>query len=80
MIHRRYPFMRKECVRSRLQKLIVQSFIASLIAWILTNVPVAEIAPRTWFAFIQVPLIVFVLLCFIGKLLIDTFFYDRYQP
>jgi len=80
MIHHRYPFMRKEYVRARIRKLIVQSFIASLIAWILTNVPVADIAPRTWFAFVQVPLIVFLLLCYIGKLLIDTFFYNRYQP
>lgn len=69
-----------DLVRGRLQNLIVRSVIASLIAWVLTSVPLVEIAPRTWFAFVQVPVIVFLLICYIGKLLIDTFFYNRYQP
>lgn len=67
-------------MRQRVQTLIVRSIIASLIAWILTSVPLAEIAPRTWFAFVQVPIVIFLLICYIGKLLIDTFFYNHYQP
>ena len=27
---------------------------------------------------VQIPLIVFLLICYTGKLIIDTFFYDRY--
>lgn len=67
-------------MRDRLKILFVRSCIASLIAWLLTTVPLGEIAPRTWFAFVQVPIVIFFLICYIGKLLIDTFFYDHYQP
>jgi hypothetical protein len=76
----RYPFMYREFVHIRWRKLIIQSVIASVIAWMLTNVPAAQVAPRTWFAFVQVPLIVFILICYIGKLFIDTLIYNRYQP
>ncbi|MBI5035132.1 MAG: hypothetical protein HZB51_31795 [Chloroflexi bacterium] len=64
----------------RLRSLIVRSAIAALIAWILISLPIPQIPARTWFAFVQVPVVIFVLICYIGKLLIDTFFYDRYKP
>lgn len=70
----------RRIVRQRLRNLIVRSLIATLIAWLLTSAPLAEIAPHAWFAFVQVPLVIFLLICYIGKLLIDTFFYDHYQP
>lgn len=70
----------RSIVRRRLRNLIVRSLIAALIAWLLTSAPLAEIAPHSWFAFVQVPLVIFLLICYIGKLLIDTFFYDHYQP
>ena len=31
---------------------------------------------QTW----KTPVIIFLLVCFIGKTLLDTFFYDHYQP
>lgn len=67
-------------MRERLISLIVRSLLAALIAWVLASAPLPMIPASKWFAFIQVPLVVFVLLCYIGKLLIDTFFYDHYQP
>lgn len=66
-------------MRRRVRRLIVKSLFAVLVAWLLMSAPLAEIAPRTWFAFVQVPIAIFLLICYIGKLLIDTFFYDHYQ-
>ena len=67
-------------MRRRVRNLIIRSLFATLIAWLLTSVPFTEVAPRTWFAFVQVPIVIFLLVCYIGKLLIDTFFYDHFQP
>lgn len=64
----------------RWQALIVRSAIASSVAWVLATLPFPAIAPHTWFAYVQVPVVIFLLICYIGKLLIDTFFYDRYRP
>lgn len=64
----------------RLQKLLFRSAIASVIAWVLTSVPLPSIASHTWFAYVQVPVVIFLLICYIGKLMIDTFFYDHFQP
>lgn len=62
----------------RWRALIVRALIASAIAWLLASVPLPRIAPQVWFAYIQVPIIIFLLICYLGKLLIDTFFYNRY--
>jgi hypothetical protein len=67
-------------MRRRLQALAVRVAIATLIAWILATMPLPQLAPQTIVAFIQVPIIIFGLICYIGKLIIDTFFYDHYQP
>jgi hypothetical protein len=64
---------------SRLQSFIIRLFIATLIAWILATVPLPRLTSQQWFAYIQVPLIIFLLVCYIGKLLIDTFFYNHYK-
>ncbi|MDE3088100.1 MAG: hypothetical protein KGJ80_01785 [Chloroflexota bacterium] len=64
----------------RWRALLIRVVIATLIAWLLATVPLPSVAPQTWFAFIQVPVVVFFLICYFGKLLIDTFFYDRYNP
>jgi hypothetical protein len=42
-------------------------------------VPLPRLTSQQWFAYIQVPLIIFLLVCYIGKLLIDTFFYNHYK-
>ncbi len=65
-------------MRARWRSFLLRLFIAILIAWVLASVPIPRIAPRTWFAYVQVPLVVFLLVCYTGKLLIDTFYYDRY--
>jgi len=51
-----------------------------LIAWVVVVAPIPFLPPRTWFAFVLVPLGVFLWICYVGKLLIDTFFFNRYKP
>jgi hypothetical protein len=63
----------------RLGAFLLRLFIATLIAWILATVPLPRLTSQQWFAYIQVPLIIFLLVCYIGKLLIDTFFYNHYK-
>jgi hypothetical protein len=67
-------------MRRRLQSFAIRVTIATLVAWVIATMPLPVIAPERLVAFIQVPIVVFFLICYIGKLLIDTFFYDRYQP
>lgn len=62
------------------RSLAIRVVIAALLAWILATVPLPQLAPQTWVAFVQVPVVVFFLICYIGKLLIDTLFYDHYKP
>ncbi len=64
----------------RWQNLIVRAAIASAVAWVLATAPLPTIAPHTWFAYVPVPVVIFLLICYLGKLLIDTLFYDRYRP
>ena len=67
-------------MRRRLQSLVIRVVIATLVAWVIATMPLPAIAPERVVAFVQVPIVVFVLICYIGKLLIDTFFYDHFQP
>ncbi|MCL5950357.1 MAG: hypothetical protein M1132_01310 [Chloroflexi bacterium] len=67
-------------MRARWKSLFLRALIASAIAWILGTVPLPEVAPGTLVAYVQVPIAIFLLICYLGKLLIDTFFYNRYQP
>jgi hypothetical protein len=62
------------------RSLIFRSLVATAVAWVLGSVPLPAFSPYHWFAFVQVPIVVFLLICYLGKLLIDTFFYNRYQP
>jgi hypothetical protein len=52
---------------------------AVVVAWIIATVLMPYIAPHVWFSFILVPIIVLILICYLGKLLIDTMFYDHYN-
>ena len=56
----------------------VRVVIAALVAWFVAVAPIRLIAPQIWVAFFQVPIAIFVFICYIGKLLIDTLFYDHY--
>lgn len=65
---------------TRLRSIVLRVVIATLIAWIIAIIPIPAFAPHTWFVFVQVPIVVFFLICYIGKLIVDTFFYNHYQP
>lgn len=64
----------------RLRFLVWRSALAALLAWAIIVLPFSLIPPRTWFAFVLVPIVVFLWICYVGKLIIDTFFYDRFKP
>lgn len=66
----------------RWRSLAIRVVIATLVAWILATapIPLPRIAPQSWFAFVQVPIVIFGFICYIGKLMIDTFFYNHYKP
>ncbi len=63
----------------RWRGVLVRIGIAALFAWIFSIASLPFIPAHTWFAYVQVPVVVFVFICYIGKLLMDTFFYDRYK-
>jgi len=65
-------------MKNRWRSLIVRSLIAALIAWVFATVPMPIIPSYKWFAYVQVPVVIFLLICYIGKLLIDTFYQNRY--
>jgi hypothetical protein len=67
-------------MRERFVSVIVRIGIATLIAWIFATTSLPIIPAPKWFVFVQVPVVIFVFLCYAGKLLIDTFFYDHHQP
>jgi fumarate reductase subunit C len=52
--------------------------LATAIAVIIMFLPPPERFPA-WLDQVQQPIVVFVLVCYIGKLLYDTLFYDHYQ-
>ncbi|MBI5650287.1 MAG: hypothetical protein HZC40_07575 [Chloroflexi bacterium] len=66
-------------MRERLTPFLIRFFIATLIAWMLATVPLPRLTAQQWFAYIQIPIIIFLLVCYIGKLLIDSFFYNHYN-
>jgi hypothetical protein len=57
----------------------VRVVIAGTIAWVLALAPLPIPAPK-WFAYVQVPVVVFLFICYIGKLLYDTLFFNHYRP
>jgi hypothetical protein len=67
-------------VGNRLATLVSRSVFAGLVAWFIATVPLPTIAPNTWFAYIKVPIVIFILICYLGKLFFDTFFFDHYKP
>jgi hypothetical protein len=67
-------------MRGRWRTLIGRAAAATVVAWVIATVPLPRVGPETWFAYVQVPLAIFLLICYVGKLVIDTFFYNHYQP
>jgi hypothetical protein len=59
--------------------LIVRVLIATLITVVFATVPLPSIPSYKWVAFVQVPIVVFLFICYIGKLIVDTFYYNHYK-
>jgi hypothetical protein len=59
--------------------LIRRILLAIVFAVIVMLLPVPSNAPK-WLVDGHIPVVVFVLVCYIGKSLYDTLFYNRYQP
>ncbi len=57
---------------------IIQMITALFVAYIFYLIPIdPSVGPfHNW----KNPVIIFILICFIGKTLVDTLFYDHYQP
>lgn len=52
--------------------------LAGLVAWGLFLLPVGNLPNllQNW----KNPIVIFLVVCFIGKTMLDTFFYDHYKP
>lgn len=74
---RRYPARRRRHWLGWLAALL-KIMAAFALTWLFYALPTGSLPTpiQTW----KNPVIIFCLVCFIGKTLLDTFFYDHYQP
>ena len=74
---RRYPSRRRRNLYTWLA-LLLKLAAAFALAWLFIALPAGSLPTplQTW----KNPVIIFFLVCFIGKTMLDTFFYDHYQP
>jgi hypothetical protein len=74
---RRYPARRRRTWFNWLAVLLKVGAAFGL-TWLFYSLPAGALPTplQTW----KNPVIIFCLVCFIGKTLLDTFFYDHYQP
>lgn len=63
---------------TRLKKFIIRVLVATALALGIMLMPRQGWTPA-WYAYVQVPAAVFLLVCYLGKLLYDTLFYERYS-
>jgi hypothetical protein len=63
-------------MRFDLRHLVERFALASLLALAVAFLPLPLWTP-VWFVYVQVPLTVLLLICYLGKLLVDTLFYPR---
>ena len=63
----------------RLPGLIVKAVCAVALALLCAVAPLAQLVP-VGLVQVQVPVVMVILFCYLGKLLIDTFFYDHFRP
>lgn len=61
----------------KLRRFLKHLLIAVALAIVIALAPLPVWTPK-WFAYVQVPIVMFFLVCYMGKLLLDTFFYDRH--
>lgn len=62
---------------SHLGRVGIRALAATLILWVLVSIPF-PLLPAQYFVLIQIPASIFAFLVYFGKLLYDTFFFDRY--
>jgi len=62
-----------------LVRLLIRILMAVVIAVLVMLLPIPAPAPA-WLPEWHVPIVVVLLVCYIGKLLYDTLFYDHYRP
>jgi hypothetical protein len=63
----------------RIMIFVLRVLLATLVAVVVMLLPAPPRFPA-WVTAIQMPVTVLVLVCYTGKLLYDTLFYDHYQP
>ena len=61
----------------RLRRFLERLALAAAIFFVVVVFPLPFWTPR-WFELFQVPVAVMLFIMYLGKLLLDTFFYDRY--
>ncbi len=62
---------------AHLARVILRALVATLILWLAVSIPLPRLTPQ-FLVTARVPVVIFLFIVYIGKLLIDTFFYDRY--
>jgi hypothetical protein len=55
-----------------------RAVLAASVVFVLAHVSLPALTPQ-WIVFGQVPILVLVLVLYVGKLLYDTMFFDRYH-
>ncbi len=62
-----------------LARMVVRALVGAVALIVALAIPLPAFTPRL-FVMVYVPLVVLSFIIYIGKLVLDTFFYDRYQP
>lgn len=62
-----------------LSRILIRAIIAAIILLVGLSIPF-PFTPAKYFLTVQIPVIAFLFIAYLGKLLFDTFFYDRYHP
>ncbi len=61
------------------KRLLLRMAAAILFGAICATMPLADWAPH-WVGRLQMPLAIFAVIAYVGKLLYDTLFFDHFQP
>jgi hypothetical protein len=59
-------------------RVLLRALIATAMLWILVSLPLPRQTPELFYI-VRVPVLVFFFIVYLGKLLIDTLFYNHYQ-
>ena len=62
-----------------LSRILIRAIIAAIILLVGLSIPL-PFTPAKYFLTVQIPFVAFLFVAYLGKLLYDTFFYDRYHP